>query len=60
MQHLCVTLLAFERPDRKCEYAWPDWLNVWLSKAPGSAVDSRDRIINRNKRKVKDLLFNVI
>ena len=29
--------------------------HVWLSKTPGDAVDSRDRIINRNKRKVNDL-----
>jgi leucokinin receptor len=25
---------------------------IWLTKAPGSAVDSRDQIRNRNKRKV--------
>jgi leucokinin receptor len=25
---------------------------IWLTKAPGSAVDARDQIMNRNKRKV--------
>lgn len=28
--------------------------HVWLNKAPGSAVDTRDRVINRNKKKASD------
>ena len=26
---------------------------IWLTKAPGSALDSRDQMLNRNKRKVR-------
>ncbi|XP_064620038.1 neuropeptide Y receptor type 2-like isoform X1 [Lineus longissimus] len=33
---------------------------VWGSKSPGFAVDSRDRIINRNKRKVIKMLIVVV
>ena len=28
---------------------------IWLTKAPGSAMDSRDAIMNRNKKKVREL-----
>ena len=30
---------------------------IWLTKAPGQAVDSRDQIMNRNKRKVRTLSY---
>lgn len=34
--------------------------HVWLNKAPGTAVDTRDRVINRNKRKVSaTILLNL-
>ena len=31
---------------------------VWLSKAPGSAVDTRDQMLNRNKRRVSTVYIN--
>jgi len=33
---------------------------VWLSRVPGSAVDTRDHIINRNKRKVNTFVSLII
>ena len=31
---------------------------IWLTKAPGSAMDSRDAIMNRNKKKVREIRYN--
>ncbi|ELU06581.1 hypothetical protein CAPTEDRAFT_181725 [Capitella teleta] len=33
---------------------------IWLTKAPGSAMDTRDQIMNRNKRKVIKMLLIVV
>ncbi|XP_074647741.1 neuromedin-K receptor-like isoform X2 [Tubulanus polymorphus] len=42
-----------------CAYARIGW-RIWGSKAPGSAVDQRDQIINQNKRKVIKMLIIVV
>jgi len=49
---LCIISVAYARI----------MYRVWFSKAPGSAVDGRDKVMNRNKKKVDEsaLVLNAI
>jgi len=49
---LCVISVAYARI----------MYRVWFSKAPGSALDGRDKMMNKNKKKVdeSDLVLGVL